>query len=425
MRLAAILSTLSLVFGALHFVQLRSPRGVPFLAFRLLAAALAPFMALCGLIGAVLGLKQRNGLAGAMGALGMVASSQYVGRVAAVAPPPRRPVAPPPPARHPDLDVPFATVPLPAPDGPGERMLYCDIWQPPSGVKPSGVALIYLHGSSWYLGDKGMLTRPLSRVLAGAGHVVMDVAYRMCPETDITGMIGDAWRAVAWMRGHAVEYGVDPERIVLGGTSAGGHISILAAYMTNRTEVVPPELAGCDLSVSGVIAISAPLDMRAILRHNPFLIESAHPAPGMAYDPLTDVEPLSPPPPGTGRRERRRWQGTQARRITGLLHDLVGGGPEDAADRYDLASAGTHVRPGLPPTLIIQGEYDMLVPVEPARALARQLSDAQVPVDYVELPQTDHGFDLALPQISPPAHVAIQAILRFLEARQRTQQTVD
>jgi len=423
--MAAILSAISLLFGALHFVQLRSPRGVLFLAFRLLAAALAPFMALCGLIGAVLGLRQRNILAGAMGALGLLASTQYVGRVAAVASPRRRPVAPPPPARHPDLDIPFATVPLPAPSGPGERALYCDIWQPPPGVKPSGVALLYLHGSSWYLGDKGMLTRPLFRVLTGAGHVVMDIAYRMCPETDIMGMIGDAWRAVAWMRDHAVEYGVDPKRIVLSGTSAGGHISILAAYMTNRTDVIPPELAGRDLSVSGVIAISAPLDMRAILQHNPFLIESAHPAPGMAYDPLTDVDPLPPPPPGSGRRERRRWQEMQARRITGLLHDLVGGGPEDAAEKYDLATAGTHVRPGLPPTLIIQGEYDMLVPVEPARALVRQLRAAHVPVDYVELPQTDHGFDLALPQISPPAHVAIQAILRFLEVHQPIQQTED
>lgn len=421
--MAAILSTISLVFGALHFVPLRSPRGIPFLAFRLLAAALAPFMALCGLIGAVLGLKQRNILTGAMGALGLVASTQYVGRIAAVAPQRIRPVAPPPRARHPDLDVPFATVPLPAPNAQGERALYSDIWQPPPDVKPSGVALIYLHGSSWYLGDKGMLTRPLFRVLTGAGHVVMDIAYRMCPETDITGMIGDAWRAVAWMRDHAVDYGVDPERIVLAGTSAGGHISILAAYMTNRTDVIPSELAGRDLSVSGVIAISAPLDMRAMLRHNPFLIESAHPAPGMAYDPLTDVDPLPPPPPGTGRGERRRWQGTQARRITGLLHDLVGGGPEDASEKYDLASAGTHVRPGLPPTLIIQGEYDMLVPVEPARALAQQLREAHVPVDYVELPQTDHGFDLALPQISPPAQAAIQAILRFLGARQQLQQT--
>ncbi len=420
--MAAILSTISLVFGALHFVQLRSPRGVPFLAFRLLAAALAPFMALCGLTGAMLGLKQRNVLAGVMGALGLIASTQYVGRIATAAPHLSRPVAPPPRTRHPALDVPFATVPLPAHSGPEERALYCDIWQPPADVKPSGVALIYLHGSSWYLGDKGMLTRPFFRVLTGAGHVVMDIAYRMCPETDITGMIGDAWRAVAWMRDHAVEYGVDPERIVLAGTSAGGHISILAAYMTNREDVIPPELAGRDLSVSGIIAISAPLDMRAILRHNPFLIESAHPAPGMAYDPLTDVDPLLPPPPGSDRRERRRWQGMQARRLTGLLYDLVGGSPEDAAEMYDLASASTHVRPGLPPTLIIQGEYDMLVPVESARALTRQLRQADVPVDYVELPQTDHGFDLALPQISPPAQVAIQAILSFLEARQRIQQ---
>ncbi len=423
--MAAILSTISLLLGALHFVRLRSPNGVLLMAFRLLAGALAPFMALCGLIGAVLGLKKRSLLVTAAGALGLIASSQYVGRLAAIATPPRRPVPPPPPARHPALDVPFASVPLPDPAGPGERPLYCDIWQPPADVATSGVAFIYLHGSSWYLGDKGMLTRPLFRVLNGEGHVVMDVAYRMCPETDITGMIGDAWRAVVWMRDHASEVGVDPHRIVLAGTSAGGHIAILAAYATERTDMIPPELAGRDLSVAGVIAVSAPLDMRAIIRHNPFIAESAHPGPGMAYDPLTDVEPLPPPPPGAGWRERRRWQNAQGHRIAGLLRDLVGGGPDDAAEGFDLASAGTHVRPGLPPTLIIQGEYDTLVPVEPARALAQQLKEAGVSVDYVELPQTDHGFDLALPQISPPAHVAMQAILRFLKARQRMHQIED
>ncbi len=415
--MAAILSTISLVFGALHFVRLRSPRGMLFMALRLLAGALAPFMALCGLIGAVLGLRRRNLLVGVAGALGLVASGQYVGRIAATAPPPRRHVRPPPPARHPDLDVPFATVPLPAADGPGERALYCDIWQPPPDVTPSGVAFIYLHGSAWYLGDKGMLTRPLFRVLTGEGHVVMDVAYRMCPETDIIGMIGDAQRAVVWVKDHAAAYGVDPGRVVLSGSSAGGHVAILAAYTADRADIIPADLVGRDASVAGVIAISAPLDMRAMLRHNPFMIDSAHPGPGMAYDPLIDVDRLSPPPPGADRRERFRWQEAQNRRIAGLLRDLVGGGPDDAAERFDLASAGTHVRPGLPPTLIIQGECDTLIPVEPARALARQLKASGVPTDYVELPQTDHGFELALPQVSPPAQVSIQAILRFLAVR--------
>ena len=91
-------------------------------------------------------------------------------------------------------DVAFATVP-----GTG-RALLCDVWQPPPGVAPSGLAVVYLHGSAWYVFDKDFFTRPLFRHLAAQGHVIVDVAYRLFPETDVPGMVGDAKRAVAWVR---------------------------------------------------------------------------------------------------------------------------------------------------------------------------------------------------------------------------------
>ena len=43
----------------------------------------------------------------------------------------------------------------------------------------------------------------------------MDVAYRLCPEVDIYGMVGDVKRAVAWMKANASRYGVNPEKIVI------------------------------------------------------------------------------------------------------------------------------------------------------------------------------------------------------------------
>lgn len=121
-------------------------------------------------------------------------------------------------------DVVFATVPG------TDRVLLCDVWRPPPGVAPSGLAVVYLHGSAWYTLDKDFATRPLFRHLAAQGHVVVDVAYRLFPETDVPGMAGDAKRAVAWVREHATDLAVDPDRIVLAGGSAGGHLALLAAY---------------------------------------------------------------------------------------------------------------------------------------------------------------------------------------------------
>jgi acetyl esterase/lipase len=99
-----------------------------------------------------------------------------------------------------------------------ERPLLCDIWQPAVEVPLSGLGLVYLHGSAWTLLDKDCGTRTLFRHLVAQGHVVMDVAYRLYPETDIAGMVGDAKRAVAWLKANAAEYSVDPDRIVLGGS---------------------------------------------------------------------------------------------------------------------------------------------------------------------------------------------------------------
>jgi acetyl esterase/lipase len=65
--------------------------------------------------------------------------------------------------------------------------------------------------------DKDFGTRPFFRHLVAQGHTVMDVAYRLCPEVDIYGMIGDVKRAIAWIKAEASCYGVNPEKIVLGG----------------------------------------------------------------------------------------------------------------------------------------------------------------------------------------------------------------
>ena len=158
-------------------------------------------------------------------------------------------------------DVPFATVP-----GTG-RVLLCDVWQPPLGVRPSGLAVVYLHGSAWYVLDKDLATRPLFRHLAAQGHVVVDVAYRLFPEADVPGMVGDAKRAVAWVREHATELAVDRDRIVLAGGSAGGHLSLLAAYGPAEPALTPPELAGSDLRVRAVVSLYGPASVDALYWH--------------------------------------------------------------------------------------------------------------------------------------------------------------
>jgi acetyl esterase/lipase len=157
--------------------------------------------------------------------------------------------------------VPFWTLP----DADGR--LLCDLWQPPRDVAPSGMALVYLHVSAWYLLEKNVCTRAFFCHLAAQGHVVMDVAYRLYPETDMLGMMGDAKRAIAWMKAQGPTYGVNPERVVVAGGSAGGHLALLAAYTPREGALTPHDAGQTDLSVRAVISCYGPTNLQTYYDH--------------------------------------------------------------------------------------------------------------------------------------------------------------
>jgi len=283
-----------------------------------------------------------------------------------------------------ERDVPFWTVPG------TDRQLLCDIWSPGDG-DVSGLAFVYLHGSSWYYLDKDFGTRPFFRHLVAQGHVVMDVAYRLCPEVDIYGMISDVKHAVAWMKENASRYGVDPEKIVYGGGSAGGHLALLAGYTPEHPAFTPEELKDTNLSVCGIVSYYGQTDL---------LAEYEYLGLGKMFAGLPPV----PTGPDT----------VLGMRDVGRMDILLGGHPEDAPHLFELASPVTHVHPGSPPTLLVQGDKDLLIPVDSTRAHYNKLVQSGVPAINIIFPWVNHAFDLLLPQISPPAQSALYDVDRFL-----------
>ena len=99
----------------------------------------------------------------------------------------------------------------------------------------------------------------------------------------------------------------------------------------------------------------------------------------------------------------------------GSFVKLFGGPPEEYPALYKLFSPITHVRPGCPPTLLIQGEDDLITPLGATQDLYHKLLRVETPAVLVVYPQTDHGFDLAFPEISPSAQAALYEVERFLE----------
>jgi acetyl esterase/lipase len=282
-------------------------------------------------------------------------------------------------------------------------------------VPASGLAVVYLHGGGWYVYDKDFATRPLFRHLVAQGHVVVDVAYRLFPETDIPGMVADARRALAWLKHHAADLDVEPDRIVLAGGSSGGHLALLAAYALEVPALTPAELAGSDPRVCAVVSLYGQADLAAMYEHTG---QQKSCRPG---DPRPDFD--APPPAWM-----RRLFGPDAGRLklhvmaAGRLDWLVGGTPTELSEHYARLSPVHRVHPGCPPTLLLHGRQDEMAPVAAARRLHRRLERAGVPVTAVFLPHTDHGFDLLATAWSPPARAAVHVLERFLAVLATTDQ---
>ena len=116
------------------------------------------------------------------------------------------------------------------------EVFYPPSWKP-SGPKVPG--LLLFHGGGWTGGDRGQF-RAACSYFASRGLVAATADYRMLSKAEVKSQpagellhkrtcVTDAKSAIRWMKQHADELGIDPRRLIVGGGSAGGHISVLAS----------------------------------------------------------------------------------------------------------------------------------------------------------------------------------------------------
>lgn len=251
------------------------------------------------------------------------------------------------------------------------RRVRLDIYRSKNGVpdKERLPAVIQVHGGGWILGSRSEQGIPLLNHLAANGWVGFNVDYRLSPRATLPEHVIDVKRAIAWVREHADELGVDPSRIAITGGSAGGHLSALAALTANDPSLQP----GFEEADTSVIA--------------------AVPFYGV-YD-LADETHFYP--------QFHDW----------LFAKVVMKKPlAEARDEYRAVSPIHRVHSDAPPFLIFHGDQDTLVPVADARAFTKRMEDtSKSAVLYVELPGAEHAFD-----IFPSLRTArvVECIERFL-----------
>jgi len=229
--------------------------------------------------------------------------------------------------------------------------------------------VIVLHGGGW-VGGGHRDGRPYTAWLARHGYAVATIDYRLVPQAVWPAQRQDVAGAIAFLRAHAASLGVDPDRFVLLGRSAGSQIALATAYAARRP------------GIRGVIAFYGPSDLR---------FRSGDLSGGDMNFRL------------------RGWTAEQ------IVAKYLGGTESEVPAAYAAASAITLVGPASPPTLLIHGRLDSLVPVAQSARLAAKLAAASRPNLLVELPCDSHAFD-TLNFDGPGTQLSTYAIAWFLES---------
>jgi len=205
-----------------------------------------------------------------------------------------------------------------------------DYYAPAPSKGASHPAAILIHGGGFVSGSKKdpeQLT--LARLLTGAGYAVFAIDYRLAPEYPYPAAVEDTRRAARFVRLNARRWSVDPKRIALIGSEAGG-------YLAN--------LAGQSADVGAVVSLSAPSDFRGW--------------------------PVWP-------------------ELRSFLAPLIAARGLDRA--LAEASPVMHIRPDAPPFLLIHGDADTVVPMVQSAHWQNALQAAGVPCNLILIGGGGHG----------------------------------
>ena len=159
---------------------------------------------------------------------------------------------------------------------------------PVEGSAPAPL-MVYIHGGYWVGGDKIGRRFP-APVYDAAGIAWAAINYRLAPGCTMDEIVADMRGALAWLHRHAADHGIDPDRIHVAGSSAGGHLTGMAlAPGWHAAYGVPEDLVKGACPMSGLFDLapmritshreSLAMDAETAARNSPVLHPPAAPLP--------------------------------------------------------------------------------------------------------------------------------------------------
>lgn len=211
----------------------------------------------------------------------------------------------------------------------GERELHVDVFLP-DPARATRRAIVLVHGGGWRSGNKSNFYA-MADLLAQRGHAVFLPEFRLSLEAPYPAGLVDIGDAIAWVKGQAAVFGIDPAKVALGGESSGGHMAALLAYTADRD--LYKSRAAEDIRVDALIDLDGVLDLTVPL--------------ALKYE---------------------NAAGSQSPMALWL-----GGSMEQAGDRWREASPARHVGAKAPPTLVVtSGEPRFTAGIDEVQAALRR-----------------------------------------------------
>lgn len=231
----------------------------------------------------------------------------------------------------------------------GDRTLEMDLFRP-KGSWGSLPAVICIHGGGWAKGNRTSHEK-LAQALAIRGYVTANISYRLSGEAPFPAAIHDCKAAVRFLRAHAGEYGIDPDKIGAIGLSAGGHLTALLATSSGEKQL---EGDGGNDKFSSAIQAAVPM--------------------GAQTDLLSE----------------RTREISQTEDRGQIWRQFLGGSQEEKPDTYRLASPLHYLDHHDPPCWFITGGGDDLsTHAEPFR---HRMKELDIPTGLTVIPDAPHPF---------------------------------
>lgn len=228
-------------------------------------------------------------------------------------------------------------------------------------AQPNGVGIVYFTSGGWRSGGPGSFNPLILAPLLRRGYTIFPVYHVSQPEATIPEIVADSHRAIRFIRTHAADYGVDPDRLGLTGGSAGGHLSLMIATRGGPGD--PAAADEIDRASSAVQAVAIFYPVTDFLDLGDSTENPRNGGPPLSFRAALEQDPV----------DLATW-------------------PETGRELSPLHQLSTL----LPPTLIYHGDADRLVPLDQSQRFEAKASELGHDVKVVVHRGGDHGWPTQL-----------------------------